>query len=225
LLSLLTAETWLNYYTVHSQELNRILEKVNDFANALQEVGQLIQPLKENIVARLANDSFCPGVNLSEATGVDFDSILNDTVTTLDSANNFTIPKENETLEALNAAQKTTNNVENTSDNITPTDWQSLIFVVPFSIFAFLYIVGVALAWRKKNLAWYTCILSWVVLPLFVVLIVICFLCSGAIAIGASANAGKKRQRVARGYRLVYIPIHQNDGRWSFLYLNATFFI
>jgi hypothetical protein len=172
-----------------SVELNRILEKVNGFANALQEVGQSIQPLKENIVARLANDSFCPGINLTEATGVDFDSILNDTVTTLDSANNFTIPKENQTLEALNVAQKTTNNVENTTDNITPSDWQSLIFVVPFSIFAFLYLVGVALAWRKKNVAWYTCILSWVVLPIFVVFIVICFLCSGAIAIGASANA------------------------------------
>jgi hypothetical protein len=157
-------------------------------------VGQLIQLLKENIVARLANDSFVP----------DFDSILNDTVTTLDSANNFTIPKENETLEALNAAQKTTNNMENTSDNITPTDWQSLIFVVHCSSFVFLYIVGVVLAWRKENVAWYTCILSWVVLPLFVVLIVNCFLCSGAIAIGASAKAGKERQRVARGYRLVY---------------------
>lgn len=182
-----------NHSIVCSQELNRILGEVNDFTNVLQEVGQVIQPLKDNLIARLANDSFCPGVNLSEVTGVDFDSILNDTVTTLDSVNDFTIPLANETIEVLDAAQKTTNNMENTSDNITPTDWQSLIFVVPFSIFAFLYLVGVALAWRKKHVSWYTCILSWTVLPLFVVLIILCFLCSCAIVIGASMNAGKER--------------------------------
>ena len=177
------------------QETIGILDNVEEFANALDEVAQVAQPLSKDLASQLANDSFCPGVDLDSATGLNFSSIANDAVTFLDQ--NFTLPQAKEARETLDTAQQTAARVETTSDNISIQDWQSLIFIVPFSIFAFLFLVGVALVWFDRNVTWYICILSWVVLPLFIILIVICALCSGAIVIAASANAGKQVSAMA----------------------------
>jgi hypothetical protein len=169
----------------------------------LEEVAQLVQPLREELVSQLSGDVFCPGVDLNSVTGVDLNSIANNAATYLDGVENFTLPQAEVFQETLDTAQETADKVETISENITPQDWQALIFIVPFSIFAFLFLVGVALVWLDRNVTWYICILSWVMLPLFTILIIICFLCSGAIAIGASANAGKGT-RVAMCYLLVY---------------------
>lgn len=142
-------------------------------------------------MTRLSNDTFCSNVDLNAQTGIDFDSIINDAVVFLDNLGDFNTEGVDNAESAFDTIEQTADNVEQTADNITPQSWQSLIFIVPFSVFAVLFLVGVALAWCEKSVAWYTCMLSWVVLPLFIILIVICFLCSGGIAIAASANAGK----------------------------------
>jgi hypothetical protein len=172
-----------------SVEFNGILANVEEFSKSLDEVAKVVQPLREEVVSQLSGDVFCPGVDLNSVTGVDLNSIANKAATSLDGVENFTLPQATVFQETLDTAQETSDKVETTSENITPKDWQALMFVVPFSIFAFLYLVGVALVWLDRNVTWYICILSWVVLPLFTILIIICFLCSGAIAIGASANA------------------------------------
>ena len=173
------------------QELIGILDNVEEFANSLDEVALEFQPLSQELLSQLANDSFCPGVDLDSVTGLNFSSIVNDAVTSL-GVDNFTLPQAEEARETLDTAQQTAVRVETTSENISIQDWQSLIFIVPFSIFAFLFLVGVVLVWFDRNVTWYICILSWVVLPLFIILVVICALCSGAIVIAASANAGKQ---------------------------------
>ena len=112
-------------------------------------------------------------------------------MTYLDELGNFTAKPIAETQYIVDKAQQTIDKVETTSDDITPKDWQSLMFIVPFSIFSVLFVLGVALAWCDRVVPWYTCILTWIILPLFIILIVICFLLSGGIAIVASANAGE----------------------------------
>jgi len=155
----------------------------------LENVGETAGPLRNELISRIGNESFCPGVDLEAQTGVDFDTIINDAVTFLDSLGNFSEVDVSETRDVVEQAQSTNDNVQETSDNITPSDWQSLIFIVPFTVFSVLFCLGVALAWCGRAINWYTCFLKWVVMPLFIILIVICFLCAGAIAIGASANA------------------------------------
>ena len=80
-------------------------------------------------------------------------------------------------------------NMAETADNITLGSWQSLIFIIPFPIFSSLFVFGVLLAWFGRFHRGYARFLTWGVLPLFFILIVICYLLSGAVAIAASANA------------------------------------
>jgi len=177
--------------TARTQEANRILADIDEFATAVENIGQIAAPLRDELVSKLANDSFCPGVDLLSLTGVDFSSYIDESVAYLEQLGNFTAAQGNNTRNILETAQQTAETVETTSDNITPRDWQSLMFVVPFSIFAVLFLAGVALAWSDRAMPWYRSILTWFVLPIFIILIVICFLLSGGIAIAASMNAGK----------------------------------
>ena len=154
-------------------------------------MGSVAKSLRDELVSKLSNDSFCPGVDLNAATREDFDAIIQNTTTFLEDLGNFSLAKVDDTQEAVQTAQDTTEAVRRTSENITPSDWQSLIFIVPFSVFAVVFLVGVALAWYERDVKWLIFLLRWIVLPLFIILVVICFILAGAIAITASANAGK----------------------------------
>lgn len=174
-----------------SVEVGRILGVIDDFANALEGVGDNVAPIRDELVNRVSDDNFCAGVDLNAVTGIDFDSLTANVVEYLNEIEDYT-GFSDDIQEATADLRRAAQSVEETSENITPRDWQSLMFIVPFSVFAVVFVVGVALAWCGRSITWYTCILSWFVLPLFILLVVVCFIVSGGIAIAASINAGRR---------------------------------
>lgn len=103
-----------------SVEVGRILGEVDELVTALDNVGQSAVPIRDELVTRLANDTFCPNVDLSAQTGEDFDTIIDDAVVFLEDLGDFEGADVSEAKHVINKAQETTVTVSETSDQIAP---------------------------------------------------------------------------------------------------------
>jgi hypothetical protein len=174
----------------NSVKVNGIIADAQNVLETVVQTSEAAASLRNATESRLQEREFCPGANLSAVTGADFDVIIPEVISVLNDLGNFSQGEMTNVQEALDQAADTGDDVEYTFNNIQINDWQSLIFIVPFSIFCFVFIVEALLAWFNKSFKWLTRIIKWLVLPLFFILVIICWACAGAIAIGASANAG-----------------------------------
>ena len=178
-------------YTLYSNSrtANQIIDEVSSFIDAIDNTVREGISLRNATISLLKND-FCPGGDLTAETGTDFDAIIENVTTFLNRLGNFSQANIADAQEASRTASNTCDSIESTSDNIQLKSWQSLIFIVPFSVFSFVFISGVLLAWYDRSFKWLTSLITWLVLPLFFIWVIICWVCCGAMAIGASANAG-----------------------------------
>jgi hypothetical protein len=177
----------------NAAEVIRIINDVEYFLDTVDQTTKSVVSLRDETVSRLQDGEFCPGVDLSAVTAGKFDVIIPRVISFLNRLGNLSLEQIEDVQGALGQAADTVGFIEETSDIIQVKDWQSLIFIIPFSIFCLVFIVGVLLAWFDISFKWLTCLITWFVLPLFFILVVVCWGCAGAIAIAASANAGKYR--------------------------------
>jgi hypothetical protein len=180
----------INTFHQNAVEVNRIINNVEYLLDTVDQTTKSAVSLRDETLSRLQDGEFCPGGDLSAVTAGEFDVIIPQVISILNGLGNFSQEETEDVQRALDQAADTVGDVEETSDNIQVKDWQSLIFIIPFSIFCLVFIVGVLLAWFDISLKWLTRLITWFVLPLFFILVVVCWGCAGAIAIAASANAG-----------------------------------
>jgi hypothetical protein len=188
-------ENGTNTMYANAVEANRIISDVELLLDTVVQIAEVAAGLRDETVLRLEAGQFCPGGNLSAATGDQF-VVLPAVISGLKALGNFSQEEIADARGALDQAADTGSDVENLFNDIQVNDWQSLVFIIPFSICSFVFIVVVLLAWFDKSFEWLTCLIIWFVLPLFFFVIVVCWLCAGAIAIAASANAGMYRESV-----------------------------
>lgn len=182
-------ETGINTLYSNARTANQIIDEVNSFINAVDNTARASVSLRDATISLLKND-FCPGGNLTAETGTDFDAIIENVTTFLNSLGDFSQAKIASAQEASQSASNTGDQIESTCNNIQLKDWQSLMFIVPCSVFFVVLISGVLLAWLDRSFKWLTSLITWLVLPLFIIWVIICWVCCGAVAIGASGNAG-----------------------------------
>lgn len=135
-------------------------------------------------------EELCPAQDVEGILGIDFADIVPNVTVSFERIGDFFQENLAEVDVALKDVRSIFQDVEEAADVITISSWQSLIFIIPFSIFFVLFFAGVLLAWFDQSRKRYTCLLSWFVLPLFFFLVIVCYILSSGIAIGASANAG-----------------------------------
>jgi hypothetical protein len=183
-------ETGINTVYSSSVAWDGIIGQAQQIVDTLRTRGEEAIPLREELVAQL-NDEFCSGTNLTAETGTEFDAITQNVTSFLYGLGNFSQDDVAELEAGLANAAASSNNTAETLEKIELDSWESLIFIIPFSIFFTVLVAGVLLAWFDRSIKWFTFALSWVILPLFFIMIIICYVLAGAIAMSASANAGK----------------------------------
>ena len=182
-------ESGINTIHSNSQMVNQIIDEVSSFVDAIDNTVREGISLWNATISLLKNN-FCPGADLTVETGTDFDAIIENITTFLNRLGNFLQVNIADAQEASCTASNTGDSIESTSYNIQLKIWQSIIFIIPFSVFSIIFISGVLLAWFDWSFKWLTSLITWLMLPLFIIWVIICWVCCGAMAIGASANAG-----------------------------------
>jgi hypothetical protein len=182
-------ETGINTVYSSSLALDELIGKAEQVVDKLSTAGEQAIPLRDEVVSQLTD--FCQGANLTAETGTDFDAITENVTSFLNDLGNFSQDFVEELEYGLDNASHASSNAAETTEKITLESWESLIFIIPFSIFFTALVVGVLLAWLDRSNKRFSFFLSWAILPLFFILIIVCYIIAGGFAIGASANAGK----------------------------------
>ena len=143
---LMQLESGINTFYSNSQTANQIIDEVSNFINAIDNTVREGISLQNATNSLLKND-FCPGGYLTVETGTNFDAIIVNVTTSLNCLGNFLQANIMDAQGASHTASNTGDSIESTSDSIQLKSWQSLIFIIPFSVFSIVFISGVLLAW------------------------------------------------------------------------------
>ena len=69
--------------------------------------------------------------------------------------------------------------------------WHGLVFSIPIIIISFLMMVGTIMSWAHSTTEWFICILTWLLLPLLILIVTLSVIGCGAASILLVMNAGE----------------------------------
>ena len=157
----------------------------------LRDVTTSAETIRSILLEDMAEDSdFCPAdPQLSESrVGRDIKRIKDEVVDFLLDLNDFQDDTLKQIEEAMEVIVDGTTEVNKESD-ITMTDWEPLIVIIPYTIFPSLLIVAAILAMFDVSSRVYSCFINWFVLPFFVIMTVVAFAFAAAMSIAAGVNS------------------------------------
>lgn len=171
-----------------NDEVATILSNARGISISLSSIGQSTAQVRDELSQNLGN--FCPAEpNILALTGIDFDALASQAISLLDQLGDFIENDVNTFQEEIRSAQETSALVGNTVDNIQANDWQALVVLIPYLSLAVFLVIGVFMAWCRRSNLIGTYLLTWLVLPLFILCIIVAFLASAFICLTAVSNA------------------------------------
>jgi hypothetical protein len=175
--------------TFSVREVDYLVDEVQYVTTNIIAIRDSTSPLRDSIV-ELLTTTFCPvGIEaLEEATNLNWSSIINDAVEFLVELDDIGKSHLDNLQEALFVAGTTATEVESTASNVQSFSWLAFLLLVPFPLLTIFFMVGVLVADRDKKC--YQHFLSWLVLPLFFSVVVLCYILAAVVALALSANAG-----------------------------------
>jgi hypothetical protein len=173
------------------KNIDATFSELDSITAAIDSVGQNASNVTRRLFALLNDGSAecLTNETIQQETGRDFMQLIQDIRTTLNGLGNYTIDNQEEFEDSIEFIGESSQDVQNQADNIDIGDWQSLIVIIPYIIIPSLLLAGVALAWLEMDVPRYRCLLSWLVLPIFIFLTLFAALLSCGMMIAASANA------------------------------------
>lgn len=127
---------------------------------------------------------------LQTETGTNFASLIASITDLLGGfEGNFQPNEKEELMNSTVYIQDSANGLEENVQNVDIGDWQSLIVIIPYIITPSFLMVGVCAAWVDYDMPKFRCLLSWLILPLFVLQVLFSYIASATLLIAASANA------------------------------------
>jgi len=170
-------------------EVNSILSDARGISISLKSLAQSSAQVREELTNNLGN--FCPAEpNIEVLTGIDFDVLASEAIVLLNELGDFIENDVKNMQQQIEAARETSNLVANTVDEIETNDWQALVILIPYLILGTILLVSVGLAWFNMSGPFFTCFLSWGILPIFIAATIAAFCFSAFVCLTAVANAG-----------------------------------
>ena len=171
-----------------NQEVKALLLDANVVTGNLQTVGRSTTAIRDALVADLGN--FCPNdPNIADSTGQDLDKMAQDAIALLEQLGDFINNDVARAQQGIDATLETTQDVEDFINDADVNDWQSLLVLIPYILIPSFLLVGVIMAWCDASIGVFTCLLSWFMMPLFILLTILSIVACAAISAGAVTNA------------------------------------
>ena len=151
-------------------------------------MGRSSEDVRDELVSNLGN--FCPNEpNIAQTTGFDFDALAQDAINLLQQLGDFIDTDVANVQDGIDTTHQTTADIEEAVNDIDVHDWQSLLIIIPFVLLPAFMLVGVLMAWFDASIGVVQCLLSWLVLPLFILVTLVGIVACSSTAYLAVANA------------------------------------
>lgn len=179
-----------NAYFGRQQNVNAVMADFNLILSDVKQVGSNVTKVRDTFFNRLASGGKQCLENdvLEQETNRDYSELINTIREALAGLGNG----EPDNLEAWQNSteyiQESAAAVNDDVENVDIGDWQSLIIIIPYIIIPSVLLVGVCAAWFEIDIPYLRCVLSWLILPIFVLQVIFAYALSSGILIAASAN-------------------------------------
>lgn len=172
-----------------AKDVNQIAQDVNKIITDIVGVANNTVNSRDFLLSTLRNGGKECLVDADAGSTADLEDIISTVTDTLTGLGNFSFGRAEEYKNSTQSIIEGAEDVNDAATNIEIGDWQALIIIVPYIIVPVLLIGGVALAWLKIDIPMIRPLLSWFVLPIFIIEVVLAYTLSSGILIAASLNA------------------------------------
>lgn len=147
--------------------------------------------IRSVIETELSPDRFCPAnPELAESNfGQSLRLQADDVLRLLGEVENFHDSELGELDNALQELFDRTEEINNEVEDINLYDWESLIILLPYTVFPALLIIAAMLALFDVSSDHYHCFISWFVLPIFIIMTSLAFIFAAIMAVMAGVNS------------------------------------
>lgn len=170
------------------QQINSITSDIHDFMIQMEVVEDNATTVGRSLLGSLGGTQ-C--LALRPGKEAETQEVISSLELSLIALSGFK-PTENQTEEFKNATTYIDEQVGEAgkeSENLTIGDWQSLLVIIPYMIVPGSLLLGVCIAWFDVDLPWLRLVLSYILLPIFIIQVIFAYSFSAALLLAASANA------------------------------------
>jgi hypothetical protein len=183
--------TTVKTMTNSARDLQEISNTADNVLKSIASIGQNADGIRQKLITYASDPGFClNNPSLVNQSATNFAEMLNVTVATLKALGDFMGSNSNDLSDVAAITSDTCQVAIEQTENFDLTDWPSLVVLIPFTLVPTALLVGVVMAWFGIDIPVYKSFLSWLVLPLFIILTIAAYTLSCLIMISASANAG-----------------------------------
>ena len=170
--------------------MSNVIDQGKDIVNHVQDIGSYIHPIRDDLVNLLRKDTFCLGGKLVIFQN-NVRAQINITSENLVNLGDFILNNLGNLEFQLNRARNVVNDVDDNIEKYRPDSWMFLAYTIPMVLVCTLMTLGVIFAWTNATHKKTECVLSWFILPIFMLGIFLgCLLCA-FVAAGSVTIAGK----------------------------------
>ncbi|KAL7579429.1 hypothetical protein ACA910_014093 [Epithemia clementina (nom. ined.)] len=186
-------QTVINTVDKRSYDMNKIAESTIVLINrGMRDLSKSAQTLRGIIIEDMGKDAdFCPADPTSSGSEVarDMKQTKDGVVDFLFELQNFKDDLLAELEDAMGVVAEGTKDITDEAGDINVNDWQSLIVILPYTMLPSLMIVAATLAMFDVSSCFFSCLINWLVLPLFILVTMGAFAVAGGMSIMAGINS------------------------------------
>jgi len=170
-----------------NEDVIAITKEFRSISNNLQLVSREATPVRDELVSFLQQD-VCP-LKPGSSTEQEIRSMASSTLTALEDLSNF-IQNELEDLNAaLDQSEDVTEDVGDAVDKTEFTGSTASLVMIPYFLVPALLLVALLFGWQEVYAERYYCVITWFLMPLFVLMVMFMYFVCGFAVLSAEGNA------------------------------------
>jgi hypothetical protein len=156
---------------------------------SLRRVARTATPVRDELVEFLNKEDICP-LNPGSSVETDIRKIGDSTLIAMEDLVNFIEDKlELIVNKALDQVREVTRKVESATDSTNLTDGAAAGVMIPYFFVPALLMVALFMGWFEVHSEGYFCFVTWLLLPLYVLMIMFSYAMAGFAALATEGNA------------------------------------
>mmetsp|Transcript_32292 Transcript_32292/g.47368 ORF Transcript_32292/g.47368 Transcript_32292/m.47368 type:complete len:663 (-) Transcript_32292:186-2174(-) len=210
-----------------TDEVIRLLEDAQQILDVVSTVGRSSIEVVDALSQSLNN--FCPNFDLLGETGINFDDISSSVSSALDDISPAVDTIEN-IEQTINSGIDTLERVQDIEEDFILRDWYMMVYIIPLIICTSLLMVSTILAWMDFSYQWYQRLSTYIIFPIFFLLVIIGSILAVVLGAASAANAdlctGGSGNPSIEGTIMEILELRRADfDRDSLLYTSVVYYI
>lgn len=170
-----------------NQDVIKITDEFTEIVANLQAVSREATPVRDQVVDFLSKD-ICP-LTPGSSLEASIRQVANHTLGALEELDDFISSELNSIDKALRQFEKATSHITKALGHVDFTNGAAALVLIPYFLFPALLLLTLLCGWMESYAEGYYFFTTWVVLPIFVLMVIFAYVVCGFAALITEGNA------------------------------------